>query len=207
MDSLPNDLLSYVLSFSFRDYARISRVSHRFRFVTRQKGFWRLAALYAFKNKIPENILKEFDFFYGLEPDDPPFGWLNELFLNHLQQFATIEKRRSVYFTYYKDRVTNSSKKILQIFWWSGCDYYAFKIYTSISSFAQDSTKVARITYFKHPFLRKRIIKQGSTTYVEIWDQTKQMTWSGEPGCGEEISVNQLQLLLPKSDSFGFWIK
>ena len=66
-DMIPNDLLSYLLSFSFRDYVRISLVSRRFRFVTRQKGFWRCAGLYGLRNIVPARILKQVDFSYDLK--------------------------------------------------------------------------------------------------------------------------------------------
>ena len=204
-DSLSNDLLSYVLSFSFKDYAQISRVSRRFRLITHQKGFWRCVGLYAFRHTIPKNILKEVDFFHGLEPNDPPFGWLGSLISDSFH----ILKTNIMYLVYYKNaRTSETLRKTLSINLYSNYEYYSQKIFFSYRNFTFSSEKPIRITYFKHPFLRRRIINRGFTTYVEIWDETKQMTWSGEPGCDEERVIgDQLHLLLPKNDTFGFWIK
>jgi F-box-like len=171
MNSLSNDLLSYVLSFSFKDYAQISRVCRRFRFVTHQKGFWRCVGLYAFRHSIPKNILKDVDFFHGLEPNDPPFGWLGSMLCD---QFDWFTEHNAVFLVHYRDcnlcKLSFIVRKTLKITFYTNQECYNQMIFFGRRNFTVVREKPCHITYFNTPILRKRIIENGLTTYIETRD-------------------------------------
>jgi hypothetical protein len=193
-EMLASDLLSYVLSFSFRDYVRISRVSHRFRFITRQKGFWRCVGLYGLKNIVPTHILKEVDFFYDLKLEDLPWMWLGCVVSAPSEFYVSVNC--------YSFKTYHTSTRVMELSWDSQKGYYSQRIVQG------DRTS---ITYFRHPFLRKRVYRVVGNKviyiYVEIYDPKTQKTWYGEPPPEKEpITWNNMHLLYPNKDCFGIWI-
>lgn len=121
--SIPSDLCLYLLSFAYKDYARLVRVCRRFWTLCRSKEYWKWAGKYALKDMVPAHVLQDVDFFHGLEPNDPPWGWLGSLVLG---RFEFDSKDGKVYMLYYTSE--NEWYPELRISWLTKCKAYSLSI-------------------------------------------------------------------------------
>lgn len=199
-DLISSDLCLYLLSFAYKDYARLVRVCRRFWTLCRSKEYWKWVGKYALKDMVPAHVLQDVDFFHGLEPNDPPWGWLGSLVLGRFK--FKMDKLRLMY---YKD---NDNALRISVF----NNYYSLATVIMDVHFQIPNHTIAKISYFHHPFLIRRAIycngENSVNYYVEIRDSTRQQTWYGESGHlkGRISGESALHLLYPNEKSLGVWV-
>lgn len=205
-DLISSDLSLYLLSFAYKDYARLVRVCRRFWTLCRSKEYWKWVGKYALKNILPAYVLQDVDFFHGLEPNDPPWGWLGSLVINNIH----MNKTGRLWLVYYKN-IDVMLRRYMSFSFESSIKYYSLGIYTGDLKFAIEHGTPFRVTYFKHPFLQKRTFTHAQNfcfnSYVEIWCPEKQKMWYGEPGyMSGYLTHETLNLLYPNEKSLGVWV-
>lgn len=183
IDGIPIDVLTHLMAFAWNHTYRMALVSKKFLSVTRSKAFWRLLAQHALKGKLPDYVLDQADFFYGLKPKHGPHGWLwgllhkdkpTERFKSHhILKKEVIFKRQNSEKCF---SITISQCKDLE---------FNFLFYTTTlpKLFFGIQNRVTRII-FNDPLFRKDIYmklnaQRSVFMYVEYWNTERTSLWCG----------------------------
>lgn len=201
---LPTSLLTHLLAFVWNHTYRLALVDKRFLAITRSRAFWRLLGQHALKGVLPNYVLEQVDFFYGLKPKHGPHGWLwgllhkdkpNEPFRSHhIIKDEPIFKRQ------------NSEKCLSITVTESERPEFHLLFYLTRSSnlFFGQQDMITRII-FNNPLYRKDIYmvldnRRSVFFYVEYWDIDKTRLWCGA------IKDNPAEEEWYPLEPFGRWI-
>ena len=203
INSLPNVLLTHLLAFAWNHTYRLSLVNKRFLSIVRSRAFWRLLGQHALKDKLPDYVLRDVDFFYGLKPKHGPHGWLwgllhkdnpNERFKSH-----SIFRKEVVF-------KRQNSEKCLSITT-SVCEYPEFRLLlysTKSPDLSYGFKNMVTRNIYNDPCCRKDIYMKLDTQrvlfiYVEYWNNDKTKLWCGAIKNNDDDEWSPLE-------PFGRWI-
>lgn len=208
IDTLPVDVLTYLLGFAWNCTYRLALVSKRFLSITRGRAFWRLLGQHALKNDFSDFILKDVNFFWDLKEEDHPHTWLWGLISPIERRSYHIDRRVSVTF---RRKDSNECFRILKPSKKTRSRYYLLR-YSSNSKYLaiQPLNLVKRVCFnSKHRFSEVYMYLDGIprkviTLYVEYWDSIQQKYWCGAIADAIDSNPVVARYWVPL-EGFGMW--
>lgn len=197
-----NDLMTYLLAHAWQFTHRLAMTCTRFWKITKSRAYLALLAKHALKDKIPNHILNQINFFHRMEDDMPLSAYLQGVFNNN---FSAKDREVELYYLH------NGKQKVFRIHWKKNTlPKYVLEHYHG-SSMGRYRNAPQFCEFFNYKRSRKLswvdAADHSSYFYCEVFNPERGETWYGAPGksTGPLSEYPSPDDMFPKQHSWGVW--